>query len=97
MSRHANVCAKYEIEHVEVEYAYNFTDFIQHLYEIGEDHIILYYPGEFYEYADEFELSRKGLTKLLESGKFDNRYEQLINDLLNFSDQRHNFIHIDMY
>lgn len=97
MSRNANVCSKYEIEHVEVEYADKFTDFIHHLYDIDEAHIILYYQGEFYEYADEYELSRTGLTKLLESGKYDKCYEQLIKDLLKFSDQRHNFIHVDMY
>lgn len=95
MGYRAYVCSKHEIEHIEVDYADEFHDLLVKIHELDCD-TFCYYQGEFVEYTTDCELYRNALEKIKDNPVFTDREKETINDLLTLSDQRHDYIHVDI-
>lgn len=96
MGYRAHVCTKYEIEYAEVDNADEFYDLLLKIHKLDCD-AFCYYQGEFLEYTTDCELYRDVLEKIKDNPVFTDREKETINDLLTLSDQRNDYIHVDLF
>lgn len=96
MGYSAHVCTKYEVEHAEVDSADAFHDLLIKIHEL-DCAAFCYHQGELLEYTTDCELYRKVLERIKDNPVFTEREKETINELLTLSDQRNDYIHVDIY